>query len=120
MNRKAIAGATVALVVGTMTLVPPGSALASSAGGPTTVCSNFAGVSETLPPQNSVSEIFAYDGVFLLNGELNQNAYEGINTHTMTWVIQQANDNYILIGARNNQSSSWPVSGWIIEQWVCS
>jgi hypothetical protein len=122
MNRKAIAGATAALVAGTVMLVP-GSARASIANlGPTTVCGNFAGVSGTVAGFGNTSAMFAYNGVFTLNGEFNQSGAGGpIDGYATAWIIQNSTSaNYIMIGAHNNQSTAWNMTGFIVEQWICT
>lgn len=115
MLRKATIVAAVAFI-GVVTVVP-GSAYANVDA--TMVCSNTVGVSEDLAPEASAVGDFAYNNVFLLGGEMNQTLVAGVLNTAITWVYQASNTDSIVIGVRNDSSSTAHIEGWLVERWAC-
>jgi hypothetical protein len=117
MKKKAISSLAIALSISTVALVPG----TAHAGGPTRICYNSAGVSDSsVAPGAGVSEAFASDGVTFLTGSFVQNGNMGYGTsYWYTFRSQTSATNFIVIGATNDQSGPWPAYGWMVETWAC-
>jgi hypothetical protein len=90
----------------------------ASAAGPQSVCSQYDYVNTIVTPGNSVTAMFALNGVYVIDGVLNQNG-SASSSWLSSWLAQSTNGNYVIVGVQNQASVSQAAVGFMLDDWLC-